>query len=195
MLSTTEAPETSADIALADFFSGCGGTTRGFADAGISPLLAVDWDRDAVETFRLNFPTTPVIEQDIREVGVEEVGDLLRPTSESVMLFAGCAPCQPFAGHRRQPPDQDSRSFLLNEFLRFVTALNPELIFVENVPGMQRVSASEGPFADFPDPRQRRPTLRHRHRLGHGHLGEALCQGVLGGRGDREALTQRARQT
>lgn len=139
----------SVDIALADFFSGCGGTTRGFADAGISPMLAVDWDRDAVATFRMNFPATPVIERDIREVPVADVGELLRPASESVMLFAGCAPCQPFAGHRQQPPGQDSRSFLLIEFLRFVTALNPELIFVENVPGMQRVSATEGPFADF----------------------------------------------
>ena len=149
MLSTTEAPETSVDIALADFFSGCGGTTRGFADAGISPMLAVDWDSDAVATFRMNFPATPVIERDIREVSVADVGELLRPAPESVMLFAGCAPCQPFAGHRQQPPGQDSRSFLLIEFLRFVTALNPELIFVENVPGMQRVSASEGPFAEF----------------------------------------------
>lgn len=151
MLSATEGLEVSVDIALADFFSGCGGTTRGFADAGISPLLAVDWDRDAVATFRLNFPGTPVIERDIREVGVADVGKLLRPTSESVMLFAGCAPCQPFAGHRQESPAQDSRSFLLIEFLRFITALDPELIFVENVPGMQRVSASEGPFADFVD--------------------------------------------
>ncbi len=139
----------SVDIALADFFSGCGGTTRGFADAGISPLLAVDWDPDAVATFQLNFPGTPVIERDIREVSAEEVTGLLRPASESVMLFAGCAPCQPFAGHRQQPPARDRRSFLLVEFLRFVTALNPELVFVENVPGMQRVSASEGPFAEF----------------------------------------------
>ena len=162
MLSATEGPEMRVDIALADFFSGCGGTTRGFADAGISPLLAVDWDRDAVTTFRLNFPGTPVIERDIREVRVADVGELLRPASESVMLFAGCAPCQPFAGHRQQPPAQDSRSFLLIEFLRFVTALNPELIFVENVPGMQRVSASEGPFADFVE------ELRSTHHVSYG---------------------------
>ncbi|MCY3748160.1 MAG: DNA cytosine methyltransferase, partial [Chloroflexi bacterium] len=67
----------SVDIVLADFFSGCGGTTRGFADAGISPMLAVDWDHDAVATFRMNFPATPVIERDIREVPVADVGELL----------------------------------------------------------------------------------------------------------------------
>ena len=149
VLNTAEGAETSVDVALADFFSGCGGTTRGFADTGISPLLAVDWDRDAVATFRMNFPGTAVIERDIRELGVDEVRGLLRPSAGSVTLFAGCAPCQPFASHHKKSPGPDSRSFLLIEFLRFVKAFNPELIFMENVPGMQRVSASEGPFAEF----------------------------------------------
>ena len=138
-----------ADVVLADFFSGCGGTTLGFANAGMAPALAIDWDPDAAATFRLNFPATKVIERDIRELDVDEVGAVLQPSAESVRLFAGCAPCQPFAGHRHKPTDQDSRSFLLLEFLRFVKAFNPELIFVENVPGMQRLSTSQGPFAEF----------------------------------------------
>ena len=140
-----------ADVVLADFFSGCGGTTLGFADAGMAPALAIDWEPDAAATFKLNFPTTAVIEQDIRELGVDEVEAVLEPKADSIKLFAGCAPCQPFAGHRHEPTHRDSRSFLLLEFLRFVKALNPELIFVENVPGMQRLSASQGPLAEFVD--------------------------------------------
>ena len=139
-----------ADVVLADFFSGCGGTTLGFADAGMTPALAIDWDPDAAATYRLNFPTTAVIERDIRQLEVGEVSDEW-PSEGSVRLFAGCAPCQPFAGHRHKPTEKDSRSFLLLEFLRFVKALNPELIFVENVPGMQRLSTSQGPFAEFVD--------------------------------------------
>ena len=140
-----------ADVVLADFFSGCGGTTLGFADAGMAPALAIDWEPDAAATFKLNFPTTAVIEQDIRELGVDEVEAVLEPKGDSIKLFAGCAPCQPFAGHRHEPTHRDSRSFLLLEFLRFVKALNPELIFVENVPGMQCLSASQGPLAEFVD--------------------------------------------
>ena len=139
------------EIVLADFFSGCGGTTLGFADTGISPALAIDWDPEAAATYRLNFPTPAVIERDIRELEVDEVSAALRPSEGSVRLFAGCAPCQPFAGHRHKPTEKDSRSFLLLEFLRFVKALDPELIFVENVPGMQRLSTSQGPFAEFVD--------------------------------------------
>lgn len=139
------------EIVLADFFSGCGGTTQGFVEAGIRPVLAIDWDPDAVATFRRNFPQTKVIERDIREVDVEDVESYLRKSSQhTVRLFAGCAPCQPFAGHQRsKPAEGDSRSFLLLEFLRFAKEFKPELIFVENVPGIQRLSASEGPLAEF----------------------------------------------
>ena len=137
------------ELVVADFFSGCGGTSLGFADAGISPALAIDWDPDAAETFRQNFPSTTVIEQDIRQIEVDEVDTVLAHSRGSITLFAGCAPCQPFAGHRHAATGHDSRSLLLLEFLRFVKALNPELIFVENVPGMQRLSTSHGPFGEF----------------------------------------------
>ncbi|MDE0268380.1 MAG: DNA cytosine methyltransferase [Acidimicrobiaceae bacterium] len=140
----------SPEIVLADFFSGCGGTTRGFVEAGIKPVLAVDWDADAIATFRQNFPGTRVIERDIRELNVEDVEPELRKSSQrSIRLFAGCAPCQPFAGHQRKSTGNDSRSSLLFEFLRFVKEFSPELLFVENVPGIQRLSASGGPLAEF----------------------------------------------
>lgn len=142
---------TSAGVVLADFFSGCGGSTRGFADAGIEPVLAIDWDSDAAATYRLNFPETTFLERDILSLSVDEVEEALPPRGESIRLFAGCAPCQPFSGHRHGPTALDKRSFLLLEFLRFVKASNPELIFVENVPGMQRLSTSRGPLAEFVD--------------------------------------------
>ena len=146
--SVEDGPVTS-EIVLADFFSGCGGTSLGFAEAGIEPVLAVDWDADAAKTYRWNFPKTKFVERDIRDLEVEEVGAALPPAEESIRLFAGCAPCQPFSGHRNKMAALDSRSFLLLEFLRFVKALDPELIFVENVPGMQRLSTRRGPLAEF----------------------------------------------
>ena len=140
-----------ADVVLADFFAGCGGTSLGFAAAGIAPAVAVDWDMDAAATFRLNFPATAVIERDIHDLEVDEIEAGLPPSGDRIRLFAGCAPCQPFAGHRHAPTYRDGRSFLLLEFLRFVESLNPELIFVENVPGMRRLSTSQGPFTEFVD--------------------------------------------
>ncbi len=137
------------DVVLADFFSGCGGTSLGFAQAGIKPVVAVDWEPDAAATYRLNFPNTVVFERDVRHLGTEEVDAALRPFDRQLKLFAGCAPCQPFAGHRNEPASRDVRSLLLLEFLRFIQSFDPDLIFMENVAGMRRLSASQGPFAEF----------------------------------------------
>ena len=137
------------DIVLADFFSGCGGTAQGFADAGVQPVFATDWDEEAVQTFKLNFPTVKAVRRDIRKLEVDEVVSVMPPADEAVRLLAGCAPCQPFAGHRNAARGEDERSNLVLELLRFVEALCPQLVFVENVPGMRRASKSNGPLSDF----------------------------------------------
>lgn len=136
-------------VVSADFFSGCGGVSRGFVDVGIMPVFAAEWDADAAATFRLNFPAVTVAERDIRELGVDEVRAVLPPPGERVRLFVGCAPCQPFAGHSSALSDSDRRVSLLLEFLRFVRALDPELVFVENVPGVRHLAAARGPLAEF----------------------------------------------
>ena len=41
---------------LIDLFAGCGGMTLGFVDTGrYRSVLAVEWDKDAAETYRVNF--------------------------------------------------------------------------------------------------------------------------------------------
>ena len=139
----------SREIVLADFFSGCGGTARGFADAGVRPVFATDWDEEAVRTFKLNFPGVKAVQRDIRELKTEEVASVMPPREVAIRLLAGCAPCQPFAGHRNAATHEDERSDLLLELLRFVEVLRPQLVFVENVPGMRRASKSNGPLTEF----------------------------------------------
>lgn len=137
------------EIVLADFFSGCGGTARGFADAGVRPVFATDWDEEAVKTFKLNFPDVDAVQRDIRELETDEVMSVMPPAGKAIRLLAGCAPCQPFSNHRNAAKQADERSDLLLELLRFVEALRPQLVFVENVPGMRRASESSGPLAEF----------------------------------------------
>ena len=139
----------SREIVLADFFSGCGGTARGFADAGVRPVFATDWDEEAVQTLRLNFPAVEAVQRDIRELETDEVVSVMPPADEAIRLLAGCAPCQPFAGHRNAVTQKDERSDLVLELLRFVEALRPQLVFVENVPGMRRVSKPSGALTEF----------------------------------------------
>ncbi len=54
-------------------FAGCGGSSLGYSMAGYRELLAVEWDQNACDTFRLNFPDIPVYQGDIGKLSVEEV--------------------------------------------------------------------------------------------------------------------------
>lgn len=136
----------SVTVSVVDFFSGCGGTSLGFRDAGMSIVAGIDNDADAASTYRANFPEAVFFERDIRTLKIKEVAAVI-PKGRPV-LFSGCAPCQPFSKQRRTEKDDDPRRFLLAEFQRFVVSLKPDYVVVENVPGMQKIDA-DGPFKAF----------------------------------------------
>lgn len=135
-------------IKVFDFFSGCGGTSAGFRDAGLDIVLGLDFDVDAAQTYRSNFPGTMFIEDDIRALDVEVLTPFLSQR-DAPILFCGCAPCQPFSKQNRQRVPADPRKNLLGEFGRFVSHWLPDYVFIENVPGMQKLSNRTGPLASF----------------------------------------------
>lgn len=131
--------------AVVDFFSGCGGTSVGLRSAGATIAVAIDNDPDAAATFQRNFPEARFIERDIRSLDVNELEGYL---PDGPLLFAGCAPCQPFSNQNRQKRRSDERRPLLGEFQRFVERYQPEYVIVENVPGLQRIG-DKGPLPAF----------------------------------------------
>ena len=135
-------------IKVFDFFSGCGGTSCGFQQAGLDIVLGLDFDKDAAQTYRSNFPSAEFIEGDIRALQADALKPWIKDRVEPI-LFCGCAPCQPFSKQNRQRVKSDPRKNLLSEFGRFVEHWLPDYVFVENVPGMQRVKGDSGPFAKF----------------------------------------------
>jgi len=132
-----------------DFFSGCGGTSLGMQEAGMRVRLGVDLDCDAAATYRANFPNATFIEKDICKLRVNDLSQVIGKTKIGPMVFGACAPCQPFSKQRRGRKKSDRRESLLGEFHRFVRAFRPEYIFIENVPGLQSVEDTRGPFAKF----------------------------------------------
>jgi len=135
-------------IRVFDFFSGCGGTSCGFQQAGLDIVLGLDNDKDAAETYRQNFQNADFIEADISQLETSTLAPWLSDRSSPV-LFCGCAPCQPFSKQNRKRSDVDSRKNLLGEFGRFVQDWLPDYVFIENVPGMQQLKRLGGPLADF----------------------------------------------
>lgn len=109
-------------------------------------LAGIDYDEVALRTYKHNFPDAKVLAKDISELSCkqleDEVGEISRP-----LLFAACAPCQPFSAQNRHKDSSDNRVVLLDEFHRFVRKFKPEFLVLENVPGMQKVQ--HGPFFRF----------------------------------------------
>ena len=136
-------------IKCVDFFSGCGGTSVGFARARIEISVGVDIDPDAATTFRSNFPNTPFLERDIRELTAADLAPSVTLEENDFLLFSACAPCQPFTKHHRINKPLDDQANLLSEFLRFVDEFQPHLLFLENVPGLAKPTRSSGPFGEL----------------------------------------------
>jgi DNA (cytosine-5)-methyltransferase 1 len=132
-----------------DFFSGCGGTSQGMREAGLRVRLGIDLDLDSAKTFQANFPRAAFIRRDIRRLRVKDIAPYVIDGHARPMLFGACAPCQPFSKHRRGQRQGDGRKDLLREFHRFVRSYRPEYVFIENVPGLQSVDDTRGPFAKF----------------------------------------------
>lgn len=142
-----------ATIKVFDFFSGCGGTSCGFQIAGMEIALALDIDEDARDTFTANFPKVPFIIGDIGKLKVGDIAEHVGRHRGSPLLFCGCAPCQPFTKQKTTKPavEKDRRRSLLYHFGRFVKHYRPEFIFVENVPGIRKVTQKGSPIIRFAD--------------------------------------------
>jgi len=134
-------------IKVFDFFSGCGGSSRGFQDAGLEIVYAIDNNNDAANTYKGHFPQVEFCCDDISNIETAGLTALLSACSDHPVLFCGCAPCQPFTKQNTQKTSNGKH--LLKEFSRFISHYQPELVFVENVPGMQRLQDDEGPFPHF----------------------------------------------
>lgn len=122
-----------------DLFSGCGGLTVGLKKAGFKVLGAVDVDPLSIKTYRANHKEVTVWDKDIRDLKPAEIKSTLGLRKGALDLLAGCPPCQGFSTMRTLNGAftvDDPRNDLLLEFLRFVEALRPRTVMMENVPGL-----------------------------------------------------------
>jgi DNA (cytosine-5)-methyltransferase 1 len=122
-------------ISFIDLFSGCGGMSLGLRAAGLTPILAIDNCKDALETLRCNKPDLPTLDLDLgfcdpsKDVRIEET-----PT-----LIVGGPPCQGFSISGKRNPN-DRRNRLYQGFVHFVRFFQPEFFIMENVPNMASMS-------------------------------------------------------
>lgn len=83
-----------------DLFCGCGGFSLGMERAGFINLAAIDLNKEAIATFRKNFPHVPhVLDSDLTTFKPEDLAGLLQ--DEPVDVIVGGPPCQGFSKSRR----------------------------------------------------------------------------------------------
>jgi DNA (cytosine-5)-methyltransferase 1 len=117
-----------------DIFSGAGGMSTGAVECGIDVRYAVEFDRDAAETFALNHPRTELFRHDIKRVKATSFKSI--NTQTPIVLFGG-PPCQGFSTSNQKNRDfNNEKNWLFREYLRLVKQVKPDWVIFENVKGL-----------------------------------------------------------
>jgi DNA (cytosine-5)-methyltransferase 1 len=122
-----------------DLFAGAGGLTEGLRQAGFRVAGAIELDRHACASYRLNHPSVHLWETDITDVTGTELLRRLRLRRGQLDLLAACPPCQGFSTMRTRNGavrNRDSRNALIADVLRLVRSMRPKAVMLENVPGL-----------------------------------------------------------
>lgn len=118
-----------------DLFSGAGGLSLGFEQAGFDIVAAVDIDPVHCAVHHFNFPHTAAIPRSVDSLSAVEIREAAAIGDRTVDCVFGGAPCQGFSmiGHRAL---DDPRNRLVRHFVRLVAELQPRTFVFENVKGL-----------------------------------------------------------
>jgi len=119
---------------VVDLFSGCGGFSYGFENAGFHIVLGVDNDKMSLETFGANHKNSKTLNVDLHDdTAAQKIIETLDDIQIDVII-AG-PPCQGFSltGARKE---DDKRNKLFYSVFKLAKRLNPKVIIIENVPGL-----------------------------------------------------------
>lgn len=117
-----------------DLYCGCGGVTEALKQSGFRVVAAVDNDPVCCLTYKANHPKVRLYKKDICKVKPVEIRNKYLQEKDLDLLVV-CAPCQPFSSLNKKKED-DGRSLLILDAVRFARVLVPKVIFFENVPGL-----------------------------------------------------------
>ena len=120
-------------IITVDLFCGVGGLTHGLEKSGIAVKLGIDIDPACKYPYAANNKADFLL----KSVADVEACDLQAAyNGADLKLLAGCAPCQTFSSYNQKADSSDKRWWLLLQFSRLIKETEPELVTMENVPGL-----------------------------------------------------------
>lgn len=121
-----------------DLFCGCGGFSKGFEQAGYTIRLGIDIWKDAITTYKANFPNAETIVGDISNLSGNDLLSAAGLIADDVDVIIGGPPCQGFSLSGKRTLD-DPRNILYKSFVRMVETIQPKAFVMENVPGLVKL--------------------------------------------------------
>jgi DNA (cytosine-5)-methyltransferase 1 len=132
---------------VVDLFSGAGGLSEGFRQAGFAVTAGSDNDPDALATYAANFPEAEAIWGDIRTPAVKE--QVLAAARHADVLVGG-PPCQAFSQVRNHSRViDDPRNSLYREFVATLREALPLAFVMENVTGIDQMGVRDQIISDL----------------------------------------------
>ena len=121
-----------------DLFCGAGGTSTAIhkSDTNIEVVACINHDANAIISHAANYPNCLHFTEDIRIVGLQPLIELVQRLREQdpdckIGVWASLE-CINFSGAKITPKDEESRT-LANSIFRYLDALNPDFLWIENV--------------------------------------------------------------
>lgn len=118
-----------------DLFSGVGGLSLGFEQAGFDVVAAVEVDPIHAAAHKFNFPDCTVLPTSVADLTGAEIRRRAGFGKRKVDVVFGGAPCQGFSMIGQRALD-DPRNRLVREFVRIVAELDASYFVFENVKGL-----------------------------------------------------------
>ena len=129
------------------FFAGGGGSSCGYKLAGGDCLFVNEFQQVAVDTYLENWPNTPHICGDIKNVTGQQIMEMTGLKKYELDILDGSPPCPPFSmsGKKKEGWNQEKVAYgmkqkniedLTWEMIRIAGEMMPRVIVCENVKGL-----------------------------------------------------------
>ena len=127
---------------VADLFSGVGGLSLGFRQAGFAVAFAIEHDKEIAEAYSRNDSSAVMFNEDITKLDPKKLANRFG----RVDVIVGGPPCQGFSQKGKRLSVNDDRNFLFKQYVRFVAEFKPKYFVLENVPNI--ITTAKGYFRD-----------------------------------------------
>lgn len=119
---------------MLDLFSGCGGLSFGFEQAGFECVLGVDFEQSALDTFAYNHKHAKALNLDLS--ADESIDKIINEINDKkIDLIVAGPPCQGFSLTGKRD-ENDKRNKLFYSVFKLAEKIQPKYIVIENVPGI-----------------------------------------------------------